>query len=196
MRTVGITGGIASGKTSVCRMLKNLGAQVVFTDQVVHALLVPDTNIGKRILKIVGADVVEDGKFNREKIAKRVFNSPDLLFQLEEVLHPEVYQELERKIQETLNKTPLPSLFVVEVPLLFEVGFDRLFDKTVVVVADEKLRNRRCNLIKQADFEKRSSRHLTQEEKMQRADYILDNNGTLEELFVKTSNLYHQLTNY
>ena len=119
LRKIAITGGLSCGKSSVCRIFKELGAYVISADEVVHQLLSPTTNLGRQVISLLGADIVVDKQIDRSKIAKKVFKQPALLQSLENLLHPAVRDEIEKQYQQIANQ-PSPPLFVVEIPLLFE----------------------------------------------------------------------------
>lgn len=189
LRRIGVTGGLASGKTTVCQIFEELGAYVVFADQIVHHLLNPDTALGKEVEKLVGSDCVVDGRFDRERISNKVFNDADLLLRLEQIVHPKVRTEIEKEFKKASKTLPMPTLFVAEVPLLFEAGFESLFDTVITVIADEKTCEKRYTSEKKTDFKKRVSRHLPMEEKAKRSGYIIDNRGSLSALRSQVINL-------
>jgi dephospho-CoA kinase len=115
-------------------------------------------------------------------VAQIVFNKPDELGWLEQELFPLVGAEMVGWRAELESSDPPPDAAVVEVPLLFEAGVDGVFDVTVAVVADEKVRAERAASRDHAAVEERAARQLSQEEKAARADYVLHNNGTIEDL--------------
>ena len=94
-KKIAITGNLASGKSTVCQFFKEQGAYVVSSDEIVHQLLSPETNIGKKVIALLGKDIVVEDRLNREAIAKIVFRDRQLLLRLEELLHPEVQKEIE-----------------------------------------------------------------------------------------------------
>ncbi|MGE3954793.1 MAG: dephospho-CoA kinase [Parachlamydiales bacterium] len=189
LRKVAVTGGLACGKSSVCLFLKELGAYTVSADQVVHQLLSPRAEIGKRVVQLLGSDIVESGRLVREKIAERVFGNPQLLRELEALIHPAVASKIDEHYEEA--KADNAPLFVAEVPLLFEVGMEGQFDRTVAVISELHLARGRMDT--DAFFAERTRRQLPNEEKAQRADHVLHNNGSLAELKVATQHLYNQL---
>ncbi len=191
LRRIGVTGGISSGKTTVCQFLKELGAYVVSADQIGHHLLIPTTDLGKEVENLVGSDCIINAKFDREKISKKVFNNPDLLLRLEEILHPKIRIEIENAFEKASKLHPLPRLLVAEVPLLFEAGFESLFCGVIAVVSDEKICEMRYEKSGRSDFKVRSSRQLPPEEKARRSQYIIDNRGSYEELRSQVTNLFN-----
>lgn len=191
-RKVAITGGMSSGKSSVCHILADLGAYTVDADAIVHGLLSPETQIGKEVLKLLGPGVLVNGYFDRTKIAELVFNHPPLLRSLEKILHPAVYNEIEKQYQQVKRSQSHP-LFAVEVPLLFESAGENDYDCVVTVVSDEKLcRSRFYEKTGKGaeEFSQRAARQMPSTEKAQRADYIILNNGDREALAQNVKKLY------
>lgn len=193
---VAITGGLSCGKSSVCRFFKQLGAHVVSADEVVHQLLSPETNLGKKIIHLLGPDIISNSKFDRAKIAQRVFHNPELLRSYEHLLHPAVQEEIERQYQlvKAVQSTPL---FIAEIPLLFETGGDGLFDATIVVVAEQescKKRFSEATHYEPQEYDRRMARQMSLEEKARKATIVIKNNGTMDDLKAVVTKIYHQLT--
>lgn len=187
-----MTGGLSSGKTSVCQIFKQLGANVISADEIVHQLLTPDTLVGQKVIDLFGPDVVIDNQIDRSQIAKRVFCDLELLAKLEQIIHPAVREMTEREIKHLQNE-PATSLIVVEIPLLFEGGMTRQYDAILVVSASEELCQKRFAQGKKA-FTQRMARQLPQAEKVKRADYVIENNGSLEDLKQTVTKIYKELT--
>lgn len=196
LRKVAVTGGLSCGKSSVCRILKELGAYIVSADEIVHQLLSSDKNLSQEVVKLLGTEIIINNQLDRFQIAQIVFQAPDLLQQLENILHPAVYEEIERKYQRRQRERPIPPLFAAEVPLLFESGGEKHFDYTVAVVANPKLSLQRFMQIPlntSDDFEERSTRQLPLLEKAIRADYVIMNSLSLSDLQMITKELYQEL---
>lgn len=194
LRKVAITGSIASGKSTVCDLFRNLGAEVVSADIIVHELLSNDPQTIEAVTALLGQDVLNDKSLDRSKIANAVFNNPILLKSLENLLHPIVKHAIEeRYIQASKKNYPL---FVAEIPLLFETGADQDYDITLCVVSKEHLRRKRYNNNhpNKNDFDKRQNRQWDEEQKVKHADIIIENNGTLEELKTMIDILFKKLT--
>jgi dephospho-CoA kinase len=183
LKKIAITGGVASGKSSVCRFFQELGAYVVNADALVHELLKPDTPLGQQVLQQLGPEILENGQISRKSIAEKVFKDPDRLRKLEGLLHPAVLRRIE-ELYTAACKEGHYSAFVVEIPLLYEIGADRFYDVVVAVIADEAVAKKR---FEQAGFQKteydlRMSRQLKPEQKAAKSHYTIHNNGSLEEL--------------
>jgi dephospho-CoA kinase len=178
---VGLTGGLGSGKSEALRALGELGAATLSTDAVVHELLASG-ELTDVIATRLGADVAPGGQLDRSLIAERVFGDDEARNWLEGELWPRVGKRVAEWKQEVDALDPPPRAAVVEVPLLFESGMDAVFDATIAVVADEDIRAERAGARGHASVAERAGRQLTQEEKAERADYEVRNDGTLDEL--------------
>lgn len=196
LRKIAITGGIASGKSTVCRLFQELGAYVISADNIVHELLTPQTEIGKKVIALLGNEVVVDGTLNKKAIALKVFRNHHLLENLEKLLHPEVQRKVEAQYNHIKKYHPC-SLFVAEIPLLFESQQTSFYDVIIVVVADRKKcveRFKQKTLSTEEDYENRDERLLPLEMKKQKANFVIENNGDLEELKTKVMQLHCLLT--
>lgn len=198
LRKVAVTGGLSCGKSSLCRILEDLGAYVVSADRIVQQLLSSDTNLIQEIVRLLGPSVLLNEKLDRSRIAARVFDDLEILKALEALVHPEVYKELEKDYRNQLRLSAPPPLYVAEIPLLFESGGEKKYDFTVAVVAEEEICCRRFTLatgLDPSEYRKRMARQLPPSEKAKLADAIIMNNGSLEDLRRATSALYYQLIN-
>jgi dephospho-CoA kinase len=178
---VGLTGGLGAGKSEALRALGELGAATLSTDAVVHELLESDELRGILVERL-GPEVAPEGRLDRSLIAERVFADPDQRGWLEGVLWPRVGERVARWKQKVDATDPRPPAAVVEVPLLFESGMEGIFDRTVAVVAGEAVRRERAGGRGHAGVESRAGRQLGQDEKARRADFVVRNDGTLDEL--------------
>jgi dephospho-CoA kinase len=175
---VGLTGGIGSGKSEALAAFERLGVPTLSTDAVVHELLgAPE--VRGLLHERWGDRVLADGEVDRVAVATIVFDSPADLAWLESTLFPRVG---ERMVAWRAGLEGDHDLAVVEVPLLFEAGIEGTFDVTVAVVADEPLRAERAAARGHEGVEGRSGRQLPQHEKARRADRVIRNDGTIEDL--------------
>jgi dephospho-CoA kinase len=189
---VGLTGGLGAGKSEALSALADLGAATLSTDAVVHELLASD-ELRDIVVAQLGEEVVRDGGLDRSLIAERVFGDDDVRAWLEAELWPRVGQRMAEWKQEVDALDPPPRAAVVEVPLLFESGMEQAFDTTIAVIADEDVRAERAGARGHASVDERAGRQLTQDEKAQKADYAVRNDGTLEELRETLSRLLARL---
>ena len=178
---VGLTGGLGAGKSEALRALGALGAATLSTDAVVHDLLA-QPELRDVVSARLGRDVVHNGSLDRSAIAERVFGDEDARRWLEGELWPRVGERVAAWRTEVESREHPARAAVVEVPLLFESGMDAVFDKTIAVVADEALRAERAAARGHAGVAERTGRQLTQEQKVQRADFVVRNDGSLDEL--------------
>ena len=182
LKKIAVTGGLASGKSTVCALLKKRGAYVVSADEIVHQLLSPHTPLGQQVIKLLGSDIVNDHQLDRKKIARIVFSNPQKLEALEKLLHPQVLNEIETAYQKIKQRSDY-RCFVAEVPLLYEIGAEKRFDLVIGVVADPALcraRMKTHNDYSVEDYDKRMQRQQTN--KADRADVVILNNGSIENL--------------
>jgi dephospho-CoA kinase len=175
---VGLTGGLGSGKSEALRLLGELGAATLSTDAVVGELLSGE-ELRDEIVERLGPEVEADGSLDRSAIAERVFGDEESRRWLEGVLWPKVG---ERVMAWRESVDPAAPAAVVEVPLLFEAGMEEGFDHTIAVVADEDVRAERARGRGHAAVESRERAQLSQDEKAQRADFVVRNDGGLGEL--------------
>lgn len=189
-----VTGGLSSGKSTVCRFFQELGAYVVSADEIVHELLLVNQEIIQKVIELLGVDILEGNRIDRAKIAKKVFHQPLYLKSLEDLLHPAVRQEI-RNQYELKKKEGKISLFIAEIPLLFESNSEMDFDFTIAVIADKEICKTRVSRSEnlKIDFDERWTRQLSLEEKAKRATYVLINNGSLAELKKAVNNLYNTI---
>jgi dephospho-CoA kinase len=177
--SVAITGGIGAGKSEALKAFARHGAAVVSSDEIVHHLIRSDPEVKSAMVERLGGEILgPDGEIDRSRVASRVFGDRKALAWLEGLLHPKVSQEyLTWRDQLGRLENP-PEVSVTEVPLLYEVGGEKRFDKVVVITAPEKLREARARV----PLAGRSDRLLPDKEKVKRADYAYVNTGTLEDL--------------
>ncbi len=190
---VGLTGGVGSGKSTALAALERLGAATLSTDAVVHELYGAQ-ELRRAVRERWGDEVLAaDGTVDRSAIARRAFGSEDDRRWLEDVLWPRVGARVAAWREETARCDPPPTAAVVEVPLLFEAGMADVFDATLAVVAGEELRERRAGARGHAAVDERVARQLPQDEKAARATYVVVNDGSVEELERKLSDILAKL---
>ena len=178
---VGLTGGIAAGKSEALSALERLGAATLSTDAVVHELLTTG-EVRDALIERFGSKVAPDGEIDRGAVAEVVFGDDEQRGWLEGLLWPRVGERMFSWRTSVEGEDPPPRAAVVEVPLLFESGMESVFDSTIAVIADEDVRNERAGTRGHRGVESRTSRQLTQDEKARRADVVVRNDGTLEDL--------------
>lgn len=195
LKKIAVTGGLSAGKSTVCEILKELGAYVVSADKIAHQLLSPGTAAAQQIIDLLGSDIINGNELDRKKIAAQVFSQPDLLTALEKIIHPAVFDEIDRKYKQAAKEQKHP-LFVAEIPLLYESGEEENFDVVISVNAPIELCRKRStqSLNSDEEFDKRMTRQLSPEHKANKAHYVIQNNGSFEELKNEVKKIYSQLT--
>jgi dephospho-CoA kinase len=166
--------------------LEQLGAAVLSTDQVVH-------EVRDAVMERFGASVAPDGAVDRAAVARAAFARPENRRWLEELLWPRVGAQIVQWREALETAAPPPRAAVVEVPLLFESGMDGAFDATIAVVADEDVRAERAGARGHEALAERGARQLTQQEKADRATYTVTNDGSVEDLEKKLSEILAML---
>ena len=179
MIKVAIVGNIASGKSEFEKYLFNNDYVVFDTDVMTHDILVDKPEVSEAFEEY---DVFEHGRLSREKLGKLVFDNEDLKEKLEDIVHPLILEDIEN-----LFKTYKDEEYVfVSVPLLFEVGWEQIFDKIIFIKSDDDIRLKRLmerNGYTEEYAKKRMNSQLPQEEKIAKADIVVENNSTKEEFY-------------
>ncbi|HEY0279555.1 MAG TPA: dephospho-CoA kinase [Solirubrobacterales bacterium] len=189
--TIGLTGGIAAGKSEALAAFGRLGAATLSSDAVVHDLLEGEP-LRARLAERWGPEVAPEGApTDRGRIGGIVFADPAELKWLESTIHPLVGAETAAWIAAVPEGT---KFAVIEVPLLFEGGREKVFDTTVSIVATEAVRRERAASRGHALVDAREARQLTQEEKAERADHVVVNDGSVEDLEAALSALLAKLS--
>lgn len=185
MLKIGITGNIASGKSEVEKIIAQKGYPVICADKTSHGAL-KKQNIKERICELFNRfDILENNEISRKKLGNIIFSRPEMKAELEKIIHPEVINEINVFFEKNEDK----MLVFASVPLLFECGLENLFDKIIFVSADKKLRHKR--ILKRDGHDAlhaylRIQSQKDEKEKIQKSDFVIKNEGTLEDLRLKT----------
>lgn len=193
---IGLTGSIGSGKSTVLKYFGELGASIISTDKIAKELTAKESVAYKKIVATFGAAILSsDGAIDRKKLAKIAFGSRAAKEKLEAILHPLIKSETEKRIAAFKNKSQSP--IVVEVPLLFESGWEGLFDSIIAIKCGERaalarhLAGKHKNV---ADFQSRAEAQMTEDEKIALADHIIDNSFDLKHLKSQVESLFKKLS--
>ena len=188
---IGVTGGIGSGKTAVCRMFEERGIPVLYADSIAREISDTDAGVKRRIATLFGVEAYDSaGKLNRRYIASVAFGNTRVQTQLNAIIHPKVEKELDRRSRDVSLAIPF---VVIEAALIYEAGLDKMLDAIVVVDAEESLRVKRVverDRVTSEEVKKRIKAQWSQAEKLDRADVVIRNNGTLAELESQVDFLY------
>jgi dephospho-CoA kinase len=193
MPTIGLTGSFGCGKSTVAAMFKRLGAKVIDADQVMRDLLAPGGKCVKKVAKVFGhAILATSNKIDRTALAKIVFQDPRELKKLTDILYPVGLKDIKKQI-----KAAKTAKFVIlDVPLLFESGWDKLADVTIVVQSNQNIQIKRLlkrTGLTKADIIRRIKSQMPIKEKLQRADIIIDNRKTLHQTYAQVKAIVHRL---
>jgi dephospho-CoA kinase len=196
MLIVGLTGGVASGKTTVSRVLEEEGAYIIDADQMARELVRPHTPAWRKLVRAFGKDILrEDGSLHRKKLADKVFTNLRQRKLLNQILHPRIRKEMERRAKEIGQKDP-EAVVVIDAPLLVELGDHRKMDKLIVVTSTqtqqiERLKER--DGISSEEALRIFSSQMPVEDKVKLADFVIRNEGSLQETKKKTREVYKEL---
>ncbi len=197
MLKVGITGGMGTGKSTVLQILADKGYPTISADKVVHSLLEKGQVVYKKVIDFFGKCVLnEEGDIVRSKLAARIFADDTARLKLEAITHPHTLQRIKAEIaaiSSSANK--FPAIFV-EVPLLFEAGWEKHFDLIWVIAAGEKISAKRlaiCRGFRSTEIEKRQNKQMPLAEKKLKADVVIDNDGSLQNLSREVEKKLHDL---
>lgn len=184
MKLVGLTGGIASGKSTVAKILKQLGAAIVDADLLSREVVAPGHEGWKEIVATFGSEVLQaDQTLDRQKLRTLIFNNPDARKQLEAIIHPRVRALAERRIREHTDSGC--QLIVYEVPLLFEGKIHEWLRPVILVACDVNIQRQRLQQrddLEAAAAQKHIDAQMSLEEKRRLADYVIENDGSLADL--------------
>ncbi len=192
---VGLTGNIGSGKSTVARLFAELGAAVIDADALARKAT-QDPDVLREIAATFGCRIVEGGKLDRAKLAEVVFNTPEARAKLNAIIHPWVRREREARVATLTALESPPKVIIHDIPLLFEVGLAAEMDKTVVVYAPLEIRVARVVQRSGLTPDEVGSRDATQlplVEKVERADFVIDNGGEPKELLRQVKAVWQEL---
>ena len=186
---VGLTGGIGAGKSEALAAFERHGAAILSTDRVAHDIL-DDDQVRAALVERWGDQIAPNGTVDRDRVGEIVFADRDELAWLESVTHPRVGAHV---LEWRRSLGPEVEVAVVEVPLLFEAAMEDAFDATVAIVAEDGIRDARLRDRGQAGLAGREERQLDQAEKERRADHVIRNDASLEELDREVDQLIDEL---
>ncbi|MBW2123389.1 MAG: dephospho-CoA kinase [Deltaproteobacteria bacterium] len=196
MVVVALTGGIATGKTTVARMFAEQGALVIDLDRLSRLVVEPHKPEWKEVVAAFGPTVVrQDGSLDRSRLARIIFRDPAKRKRLEQIVHPRVLEEYEKRLKEILDKGA-EHVVIVDIPLLMEVGMQDDFEKVIVVYIPVESQLKR--LIEREGLSEEEARawlnsQISIEEKVALADFVIDNTGSIERTRRQVRRIYKTL---
>jgi len=196
MLIVGLTGGVASGKSTISNILREEGAYLIDADQIARDLVRPYTPTWHELIKTFGEEILQpDGSIHRKKLAAIVFSNPEKRSLLNRILHPRIKEETQRRLKEIGQKDP-EAVVVIDAALLVETGDYREMDRVIVVYSTkaqqiERLRER--DRASEEEAQRIVSAQMPTEEKLNVADFVIRNEGSLQETRQKTQEVFREL---
>ena len=196
MLIVGLTGGVASGKTAVSGVLKGEGAYIVDADQIARELVQPHQPAWDELVRAFGREILqEDGFIDRKKLAEKVFGDRKQRKVLNQILHPRIKEEMDRRTKEIGQKDP-EAIVVIDAPLLVELGGHRKVDTLIVVTSTT---NQQMERLKERDGRSPEeaqgifTAQMPVDEKVKLADIVIRNEGSLEEMEKRVKGVFQEL---
>ena len=193
---IAVTGGMGTGQSSVCQFLHYLGAKAINADKIAKREIENNAAVQKELKKTFGAKIFyPNGKLNRKLLARLAFADEAKTVRLNKIVHPQMVSRI-IEIIESARDSGRYSMIVVDAALIFELSLENMFDAVVVVTSKMQNRLERIKLrdkLSDKEISDRMSKQIPIEDKMQWADHLIENNGTLKQLEENTKKLFHQL---
>ena len=190
---LGLSGGIGSGKSTVAKILSNLGAVVIDADVIAREVLEPNQAGYQKAIEVFGESILDsDLRIDRKMLAELVFQNSDELAKLEAIVHPAVIA----RVAQIRSSLPESTVVVYDTPLLFEKNLQGQFDKVLIVVTDSE--HRKARLIERGleltDIEARIANQATDAQRRTVADFVIENNGSPEQLQDQVTKVWQQIS--
>jgi dephospho-CoA kinase len=196
MLIVGLTGGVASGKTIVSKILREEGAYIIDADQIAREMVQPHTPVWNDLISVFGKEILDkEGAIHRKKLAAIVFSDPQQRNLLNQMMHPRIKEEIDRRVEGIGQKDP-EAIVVIDAALLVELGYHREMDKLIVVTSTvrqqiERLKEREG--ASEEEARKILSSQMILDEKLKVADFVIPNEGSLEETRRMAKEVFQEL---
>lgn len=194
MIKIGITGGIATGKSQVSKIFKEQNIPVIDADLVAREVVEPGSVALEKLKFKFGNKIIENGQLNRKMLSELVFADPAKLKSLNEIMQDEIYHAIKAKL--SFFESMKTAVVALDIPLLYEQNYDKLCDEVVVVNVSAKLQLERLierNQLTEQEANQRIKSQLALAQKVQLADYVIDNNGTLKDTYQQTLEIINQI---
>jgi len=196
MVIVGLTGGVASGKTTVAKLFQDEGVYLIDADQIARELVQPHKPAWNELRRVFGKEILnKNGTIHRKKLAAKVFSNPQQRDLINQILHPRIKEETARRLKEIGRKNP-EAIVVIDAALLVETGDYREMDKLIVITSTETQqieRLRKRNKMGPEEAQKILSSQMSLEEKLNVADFVIRNEGSLEETKRRAKEVFQEL---
>ena len=198
MLLIGLTGGIATGKSLVSEILRGLGAYIIDADKIAREVVEPQKPAWLETVDYFGKDIInKDKTINRKRLGEIIFNDPVKKRKLEEIVHPRVIEEENRMVKEYLKIKP-DGIVIIDAALLIEAGSHKRVDKLIVVYADKETQAKRLmerDGLSRTDAEKRIASQMPLNKKVEMADFVIDNSKGIEGTRRQTIDIFNKLRN-
>ena len=179
---IAVTGNIGSGKSYFCRMIEEQGYPVVRADDISKEILGTDKKVREEVEKVFGKDSFVNDHINKKFLAEKIFNNHENVFKINSILHPQVIKKIDQIMNEALNRS---DLVFVEAALIYEASMEEMFNYVVLITANEEIRRKRkveSGELSEEGFIKRNANQKPDEEKKKAADFVFENNGSIQDL--------------
>jgi len=178
IKIIGLTGGVATGKSTIAGMFADLGAKIINADQIAHELIQSDGLCYRSVLREFGNEILEGKEIDRSKLSKIVFRDTKQLKKLERIIHPQVHLEIKKKIRQYKYEMNNDCIIILDIPLLFETDMHRDVDQIIVVKTNFQTQIRRAVKkfkVTKAEVLRRIKQQMPLRNKIRLADMIIDN---------------------
>ncbi|MCM8781812.1 MAG: dephospho-CoA kinase [Candidatus Omnitrophica bacterium] len=196
MQIIGVTGGFGTGKTTVAKIFKGLGAVVLDADEIAHRAISWHGQVHKKVLRIFGRSILKkNNDIDRKRLGKIVFKNKVLLRKLCNIIHPVVIRGIKEKIKQ-IQKERAKAVVVLDVPLLIEAGLLGILDRLIVVKANRSVQIKRCKKrtgLSKKEIVARIRAQMPMQEKIRFADFVIDNNGTRNQTKREVKKIWEQI---
>ncbi len=196
MLVVGLTGGVASGKTAVSQILREEGAYLIDADQIARELVQPQTPAWRELRRVFGTEILrEDGSIDRKRLAAKVFSDPEQRKVLNQILHPRIRAEMNRRAKE-IGQKDLDAIVVIDAALIVETGHYKEMDRLIVVTSTEEQQIERLRSREGASEEEAQrilASQIPLEDKLRLADFVIRNEGSFEETRRRAKEVFEEL---
>jgi dephospho-CoA kinase len=196
MLRVGLTGGIATGKSTVGAMFVELGCHLIESDQITHQLFEPGQAVYAAVVKQFGNRILAlDGTIDRRILGDIVFKDPQARARLNSMVHPAIIQRQQEWLQDMEGQDP-HGIAIVDAALMIEVGTYKNYDKVIVVTCSPEMQRGRLrarSALSEDEIESRIRSQMPNEEKIKYADFVIDNSGSIQSTHVQVETVYRQL---
>ncbi|MDD4362832.1 MAG: dephospho-CoA kinase [Atribacterota bacterium] len=197
---VGLTGGIVTGKSTVAKIFQQLGAIIIDADLIARQMVLPGRKSWKMIIKNFGKEILnENNEIDRKKMADIVFSDNRKLKLLNSITHPEIINNIKKKIKEIKNNSENERICIIDIPLLFETKTDNIMDKIIVVYLDREQQLTRLktrNGLNNDEAIKRIESQMPMQDKIKLADYVIDNSKSIENTKEQVIKLWKELNTF